>query len=247
MVNVCQLRWGDRCFRTTSGGATAVREGPGRARREGDQLREELLASAAALAAGPRPVAVPSLRAVARACGVSATAVYRHFPSQSALTRAVLVAEHAAFVRAVLAADDASADPASRLRRLAAGYVAWGTTHPGPYQLLFESADQLGEDWADPRGLGRGGRAHDRPADRPGRGGVGRRPPRRGGGNGCGRGCTGWSPCACTSRPTPGSPISRSRSTISWAVPPVTTEAPRTGGSGRAARGDGGARARRDV
>lgn len=120
----------------------------GRPRREGDQLRGELLAAATSLVAGPRAVAVPSLRAVARACGVSATAVYRHFPSQSALTRAVLLAEHAAFVRAVLAADDRAAPPAARLRQLAAGYVRWGLDNPGPYQLLFESADQLGADWA---------------------------------------------------------------------------------------------------
>lgn len=122
--------------------------GARRPRREGDQLRGELLEAASSLVAGPRPVTVPSLRAVARACEVSATAVYRHFPSQSALTRAVLVAEHAAFTAAVLGADDPAAEPAQRLHRLALGYVRWGLANPGPYQLLFESADQLGADWA---------------------------------------------------------------------------------------------------
>ena len=119
----------------------------GRVRREGDQLRDELLAAATALTESPRPVAIPSLRAVARACGVSATAVYRHFPSRSALTRAVLTAENVRFGRAVLGADEPGAEPAERLRRLAAAYVRWGAASPGLYQLLFESADQLGDDW----------------------------------------------------------------------------------------------------
>ncbi|AGZ40984.1 TetR/AcrR family transcriptional regulator [Actinoplanes friuliensis] len=114
-----------------------------RQRREGDQLRGELLEAAAVLAATPRPVAVPSLRAVARACGVSATAVYRHFPSQAALTHAVITVHHQAFVAAVLRADDPAGDPEVRLHRLAVGYVRWGLANPGMYQLLFESADQL--------------------------------------------------------------------------------------------------------
>lgn len=137
---------------TITGAARAAGAAPAparvRVRRGGDQLGGELLAAATALAGEPRPVTIPSLRAVARACGVSATAVYRHFPSQSALTRAVLVAAHAAFGAAVLSADDTSAEPAQRLRRLAARYVEWGIAHPGLYQLLFESADQLGQDWA---------------------------------------------------------------------------------------------------
>ena len=112
-------------------------------RREGDQLRTELLAAAARLAAGPRPVTIPSLRAVARACGVSAPAVYRHFDSQAALTRALLTAEYDAFERVVLADDDEDRPPRERLRRLARAYVRWGLANPGMYQLLFESAEQL--------------------------------------------------------------------------------------------------------
>jgi hypothetical protein len=30
------------------------------------------------------------------------------------------------------------------MRRFAEGYVSWGIAHPGAYQLIFESADQLG-------------------------------------------------------------------------------------------------------
>ncbi|WP_250000999.1 TetR/AcrR family transcriptional regulator [Actinoplanes sp. M2I2] len=117
-----------------------------RTRREGDQLRGELLQAAAALAAGPRPVAIPSLRAVARACDVSAAAVYRHFASQGALTKALLTAQYEVFESAVLHDDDPGEDAGNRLRRLARAYVRWGLANPGMYQLLFESADQLGDD-----------------------------------------------------------------------------------------------------
>lgn len=112
-------------------------------RREGDQLRGELLAAAAALAVGPHPVAIPSLRAVARACSVSAAAVYRHFPSQHALMHALLQEEYGRFERLVLAQDDPDSHPRDRLRALSLAYVRWGLEHPGMYQLLFESADQL--------------------------------------------------------------------------------------------------------
>jgi AcrR family transcriptional regulator len=117
-----------------------------RTRREGDQLRGELLQAAAALAAAPRPVAIPSLRAVARACDVSAAAVYRHFSSQSALTRALLASQYEAFEVAVLHGDDPTKSAGDRARRLVRAYVRWGLTNPGMYQLLFESADQLGAD-----------------------------------------------------------------------------------------------------
>lgn len=112
-------------------------------RREGDQLRGELLAAAARLSAGPRPVAVPSLRAIARECSVSAAAVYRYFPSQSALTWAVLKDEYYRFEAILLDIDDPTADPLTRLRTLSLAYVSWGLENPGSYQLLFESAEQL--------------------------------------------------------------------------------------------------------
>ena len=115
-------------------------------RREGDQLRGELLAAAAELASGPRPIAIPSLRAIARACDVSAAAVYRHFPSQAHLNRALLARVHTAFEEAVLRHDDPSRTAQERLSAMARAYVRWGLEHPGMYQLLLESKDQLDEE-----------------------------------------------------------------------------------------------------
>jgi AcrR family transcriptional regulator len=111
-----------------------------------DHLYDELLAAATQLASSRLSLAIPSLRAVARACDVSATAVYRHFASQSALNRAVLLGVDSSFVGAVTSADDPGRAPRERLRLLAYAYLAWGLGNPGLYQLRFESADQLGDD-----------------------------------------------------------------------------------------------------
>lgn len=46
----------------------------------------------------------------------------------------------------MLGADEPGAEPAERLRRLAAAYVRRGAARPGLYQLLLESADRLGDD-----------------------------------------------------------------------------------------------------
>jgi AcrR family transcriptional regulator len=102
-----------------------------------DHLYDELLAAAIGLASSRLSLAIPSLRAVARACDVSATAVYRHFESQSALNRAVLAMSNA---------DEPGRAPRARLRLLACAYLEWGLANPGLYQLRFESADQLGAD-----------------------------------------------------------------------------------------------------
>ncbi|MFG1604710.1 TetR/AcrR family transcriptional regulator [Actinoplanes sp. NPDC049265] len=112
-----------------------------------DGLYDDLVAAAVRLASTRMSLAVPSLRAVARACDVSATAVYRHFAAQSDLNQAVMLSIDASFVTAMAAADDAGRPPAERLRLLAYGYLRWGLDNPGLYQLRFESADQLGADY----------------------------------------------------------------------------------------------------
>ena len=113
----------------------------------GEALRDRLLDAALELASPGLVLAVPSLRSAARACGVSATAVYRYFASQSELNRAILLRIDAIFVAALTEADDPKLPPLDRLRRIAAAYLAWGVANPGLYQLRFESAGQLGDDY----------------------------------------------------------------------------------------------------
>jgi len=97
--------------------------------------------------ARPQPVAVPSLRSIARACGVAPSAVYWHFPSEADLRSAVLDAEYGSLIGSVEAAldsvPDAAAEPADRLVVAGDAYIAWALAHPGAYQLLFESGDEL--------------------------------------------------------------------------------------------------------
>lgn len=106
-------------------------------------LRAKLIAAALARLTEPQPVAVPSLRSLARDCQVAPSAVYWHFPSEADLRSAVLDAEYTDLVDTVEAAiTGATGDP---LVAAAQAYVRWGLANPGAYQLLFESADPIPE------------------------------------------------------------------------------------------------------
>ena len=126
--------------------------------RSGDQLRGELLAAATELLSQRLSVTPPSLRETARACGVSATAVYRHFPSQQALLMAVAGESLAALEAVVDEHWSASALPADRvqaLRAVAIAYATWAVANPGAYQLLFEGRDLLEDTTAIDAGVDR--------------------------------------------------------------------------------------------
>ena len=110
-------------------------------------LGSRLLEAATQLMTARPQATLPSLRAVARECGVSATAVYRYFASQSELIRSVLLAKFASFESMILEADDPLASSEDRVRMAAHAYLDWGIENPGIYSLLFESADQLGKDY----------------------------------------------------------------------------------------------------
>ncbi|MCX4853816.1 TetR/AcrR family transcriptional regulator [Streptomyces canus] len=111
--------------------------------RDGRDLRGELIAAAVAMLAQPQPVAVPSLRSIARACQVAPSAVYWHFPSEVDLRSAVLDTEYTSMISAIEAALDGAPDGADRLVVAGDAYIAWALEHPGAYQLLFESDDEL--------------------------------------------------------------------------------------------------------
>lgn len=111
--------------------------------RDRRDLRGELVAAAVEMLAQPQPVAVPSLRSIARACQVAPSAVYWHFPSEADLRSAVLDAEYTSLICTVEAALDSAPDDADRLVVAGDAYIAWALEHPGAYQLLFESDDEL--------------------------------------------------------------------------------------------------------
>jgi AcrR family transcriptional regulator len=119
----------------TAGESTPTRT---RARRgEGDRLRQETLEAAIALIADRGDEAV-SMRAIARAVGVTPPAVYLHFADKRELMLAVLEHVFADLARALEAAD--TGDPLERVRGLVRAYVGWGIAHPGRYKIAYEGA-----------------------------------------------------------------------------------------------------------
>jgi AcrR family transcriptional regulator len=104
----------------------------------GDRLRDDAIAAAEDLLS-EHPVEALSLRAVARAAGVSAPALYPHFAGRRALVWAVL--EHRFDVLTAQTAQAAAqfTQPRERLRAWCLTYCHFGLAHPGHYRLLFES------------------------------------------------------------------------------------------------------------
>ena len=104
----------------------------------GADLRSRLVAAAAAMMTAPPAPAVPSLRAVARACGVSQTAVYLYFSSQADLIDAVVSAQIEDAEAQIFGADHPEESPRSRFLAFAGAYAEWAVAHAGAYRLIFE-------------------------------------------------------------------------------------------------------------
>jgi AcrR family transcriptional regulator len=86
-----------------------------------------------------------TLRAVARAAGVSPAAPYRHFTDKRALLAAV-AEEGFRLMTTALRAGDAGADARARFRARGLAYVGFATRHPSHFRVMFgrELADRSG-------------------------------------------------------------------------------------------------------
>ena len=107
---------------------------PRRAYHHGD-LQRALMDEAMRLL-DQRPDGDISLREVARAAGVSATAVYRHFPDKEALLAALATRGFAQLAAAQLAAAAPLADPALAFRAIGQAYVHFALAHPALFGLM---------------------------------------------------------------------------------------------------------------
>lgn len=87
----------------------------------------------------------PSLRAVARAAGVSAMAPYRHFADKAALLSAVAEQGFAALAGA-LAAADTDPDPRGALIGQGLAYIGFARARPALFRLMFASDFKLALD-----------------------------------------------------------------------------------------------------
>lgn len=80
-----------------------------------------------------------SLRALARECGVSATAPYRHFPSKRCLLAALATRGFLRLRERCRQSLDSDADLGDQLLALGLAYIDFATDNPTDYQLMFGS------------------------------------------------------------------------------------------------------------
>lgn len=130
-----------------------------RARRgEGDRTREEILDATEGLLEGSASVDAVSIRAVADAVGLTAPAIYRHFPDKAHLIFEVCGRHFDRLdelvVQPALAAHD---DPIEAIKEIGHGYVRFGLENPEHYRIMFMGkADHTPELYAEERPLEQG-------------------------------------------------------------------------------------------
>ena len=107
---------------------------PARSYHHGD-LRSALV-EAGLKALESTPLADLSLRQIARDVGVSATAVYRHFPDKAALL-AALAAEGIERLGQYQQAAAQAAGAAAPFAATGRAYVRWALAHPALFRLIF--------------------------------------------------------------------------------------------------------------
>lgn len=105
--------------------------------RDGDTKERLLVAARAVYLETGFPTF--SLREVARRVGVSAAAVYRHYPSKEALLEAVCAQGFEVFA-SYLVRSLRAPTPLGRLREAGRMYLAFATDHPQAYRVLFMGA-----------------------------------------------------------------------------------------------------------
>src|ERR1700674_2266751 len=80
-----------------------------------------------------------TLRAAARRVGVSQAAPHNHFADKAALLAAVAALGFQEFAAAMRQEMDAVVDPQARLNATGIAYVAFATSNPGLFELMFGS------------------------------------------------------------------------------------------------------------
>ena len=115
---------------------------PARAYHHGD-LRSALV-EAGLEALKTTAIADLSLRQLARDVGVSATAVYRHFPDKQALMRALASEGIEQLGQFQQAAADGAANSADAFAATGRAYVRFALAHPALFRLMFSQCEPIG-------------------------------------------------------------------------------------------------------
>ncbi len=90
-----------------------------------------------------------SLRQLARDAGVSATAVYRHFPDKRALLGALAEAGVGMLYQEQHAASEAAGGGTAGFAATGRAYVRFAIGHPGLFRLIFTHAEYAGGEALD--------------------------------------------------------------------------------------------------
>lgn len=114
-----------------------------RAYHHGD-LRSALVA-AGLMALKTTAVADLSLRQLARDVGVSATAVYRHFPDKQALLTALAIEGIAQLGRFQQAAAQKAASDVATFPATGQAYVRFALANPALFRLIFSQREPVGQ------------------------------------------------------------------------------------------------------
>jgi AcrR family transcriptional regulator len=121
-----------------------------RARRgEGERLRAEILEAAARLLFETGDESAVSVRAIAKAVGVTTPSIYLHFADKDELLWAVCEEQFGKLDRWIEQAAAGSADPLESLRRRGHAYVRFGLENAEAYRILFMGrGDEMPEEAA---------------------------------------------------------------------------------------------------
>ncbi|MGH9084234.1 MAG: TetR/AcrR family transcriptional regulator [Acidimicrobiales bacterium] len=122
-----------------------------RARKgEGELLREEILLATERLLLETGSEDEVSIRAVAKATGVTAPSIYRHFEDKVHLLFEVCARQFTLLDEAIEAAVAGIDDPILALQARGRAYVRFGVEHPEHYRIMFMGpAYAMPDQWAD--------------------------------------------------------------------------------------------------
>ncbi|MCZ7526550.1 MAG: TetR/AcrR family transcriptional regulator [Acidimicrobiia bacterium] len=114
-----------------------------RARRgEGARLRDEILDAGEALLVQTGDEEAVSMRAIARAAGVTPPSIYLHFPDKATLIFEVCERQFERFTAHLEETAVATGDLVETLRLRARAYVGFGLEHPEHFRVLFMARRQ---------------------------------------------------------------------------------------------------------
>jgi AcrR family transcriptional regulator len=106
-------------------------------RGSGIQLAEEIVIAAITLLDDSNDPATLTLRGIARQAGVTAPAIYSHFPDLAAVIAGLLARSFEELRGVVQAALDGQDDAVAALVAAGRAYVQFAWDHPGRYRLMF--------------------------------------------------------------------------------------------------------------